>query len=141
MGMAPPGAGSCIAIVVTDAPLLPDQCRALARRVTLGLGRTGTTGSHYSGDLFLAVSVAQPDAITPGHRALRGEGRGRLDALRFVPWGYLDPFFAAVVQATEEATVDAMVANEPMTGYRGHRSPALPRDRLVALLREAGRIA
>ena len=141
MGMAPPGAGSCIAIVVTDAPLLPDQCRALARRVTLGLGRTGTTGSHYSGDLFLAVSVAQPDAITPGHRALRGEGRGRLDALRFVPWGYLDPFFAAVVEATEEATVDAMVANEPMTGYRGHRSPALPHDRLVALLREAGRIA
>ncbi len=51
---APPGAGSCIGVVLTDAPLLPDQCRAMARRVTLGLARTGTTGSHFSGDLFFA---------------------------------------------------------------------------------------
>ena len=49
---APPGAGSVIAVVATDAPLLPDQCDALARRVTLGLARTGTAGSHFSGDLF-----------------------------------------------------------------------------------------
>ncbi len=44
-----PGAGSVIAIVATDAPLLPGQCAALARRVPLGLARTGTTGSHFSG--------------------------------------------------------------------------------------------
>ena len=36
----------------------PHQCKALARRVTLGLARTGTTGSHFSGDLFLAFSTA-----------------------------------------------------------------------------------
>ena len=52
------GAGSVIAIVATDAPLLPGQCKALARRVPLGLARTGTTGSHFSGDLFLAFSTA-----------------------------------------------------------------------------------
>ena len=49
-----------IAIVATDAPLLPHQCKAMARRVTLGLARTGTTGSHYSGDLFLAFSTGNP---------------------------------------------------------------------------------
>jgi L-aminopeptidase/D-esterase-like protein len=132
---APPGAGSCIGLVLTDAPLLPDQCRAFARRVTLGLARTGTTGSHFSGDLFLAVSTANPGAITPGSSTLFGVGEGRLDELRFIPWGFLDPFYAAVVQATEEAVANALVANEEMVGYRGHRTPALPRDRVVELLR------
>jgi len=132
---APPGAGSCIGLVLTDAPLLPDQCRAFARRVTLGLARTGTTGSHFSGDLFLAVSTANPGAITPGSSSLFGAGEGRLDELRFIPWGFLDPFYAAVVQATEEAVANALVANEEMVGYRGHRTPALPRDRVVELLR------
>ena len=56
---SPAGAGSCIAVVATDAPLLPGQCKALARRVTLGLARTGTTGSHFSGDIFIALSTAQ----------------------------------------------------------------------------------
>jgi L-aminopeptidase/D-esterase-like protein len=137
---APPGAGSCIAIVITDAPLLPDQCRALARRVTLGLARTGTTGSHFSGDLFLALSVANEGAFTPGARTLYGLDEGRIDRLEFIPWGYLDRFYEAVVEATEESVLDALVANEGMIGYRGHRTPALPRERVVALLREAGRI-
>jgi D-aminopeptidase len=133
--------GSCIAIVITDAPLLPDQCRALARRVTVGLGRTGASGSHFSGDLFLAASTAGAGAITPDYRALKRASDGRLDRLEFVPWGYVNPFLDAVVQATEEAVINAMVANEEMTGYRGHRSPALPRDRVVALLRQRGRIS
>jgi L-aminopeptidase/D-esterase-like protein len=137
---APPGAGSCIAIVITDAPLLPDQCRALARRVTLGLARTGTTGSHFSGDLFLALSVANEGAFTPGARTLYGLDEGRIDRLEFIPWGYLDRFYEAVVEATEESVLDALVANEGMIGYRGHRTPALPRERVVALLGEAGRI-
>ncbi len=62
---APPGAGSVIAIVATDAPLLPGQCKAFARRVTLGLARTGTAGSHFSGDLFLAFSTGNPGAFVP----------------------------------------------------------------------------
>ena len=140
IGTGPPGAGSCIAIVATDAPLLPDQCRALARRVTIGLGRTGAVGSHFSGDLFLAVSTAQPDAFTPGYLGVDRAGRPPYDQLRFIPWGDIDPFFSAVIQGTEEAVVNAMVANEAMVGFGGHRSPALPRDRVVELLRGAGRI-
>jgi D-aminopeptidase len=128
------GAGSVIAIVATDAPLLPGQCQALARRVPLGLARTGTTGSHFSGDLFLAFSTANPVAFTPGGRSLYGRGEGGYDALRFIPWGFLDPLFAAVVEATEEAVLNALVANEEMVGFRGHRVPALPRERVSALL-------
>jgi L-aminopeptidase/D-esterase-like protein len=57
-----------------------------------------------------------------------------------MPWGKIDRFFTAVVQATEEAVINAMVANEEMTGRAGHRTPALPRDRVAQLLRQrAGR--
>jgi D-aminopeptidase len=121
---APPGAGSVIVIVATDAPLFPGQCKALARRVTLGLARTGTSGSHFSGDLFLALSTANADAFA------RDAAYG---SLRFVPWERLDPFFRAVVEATEEAVLNALVANEEMVGFRGRRVPALPRDRVVEL--------
>ncbi len=135
---APVGAGSCIGIVITDAPLLPDQCRAFARRVTLGLARTGTAGSHFSGDLFLALSTANVGAITPGAKSLYGEGRGRLDRVDLIPWGFLDPFYEGVVQAVEEAVVDGLVVNEDMTGFRGHRTPGFPNDRVVALLTARG---
>jgi D-aminopeptidase len=130
----PAGAGSVIAIVATDAPLLPHQCQALARRVTLGLARTGTTGSHFSGDLFLAFSTASPGGITPAVTTFRPGAEGRYDQLRFIPWGFLDPFYAAVVEGTEEAVLNALVANEDMTGRDGHRTPALPRDQVVRLL-------
>jgi len=131
----PPGAGSIIAVIATDAPLLPGQCKALARRVPLGLARTGTTGSHFSGDLFLAFSTANADAFTPGWRVLRGEGQGHYDVLSFIPWGFLDPFYEAVVRSVEEAVLNALVANEEMVGYRGHRVPALPRDRIAELVK------
>jgi D-aminopeptidase len=127
------GAGSVIAIVATDAPLLPGQCKALARRVPLGLARTGTSGSHFSGDLFLAVSTANPGAFTPGSESLYGRG-ARYDALRFIPWGFLDGLYAAVVQAVEEAVLNALTANAEMVGIGGRRVPALPRERVTELL-------
>ena len=129
---APPGAGSVIAIVATDAPLFSHQCQAFARRVTSGLARTGTSGSHFSGDLFLAFSTANPGAFRPDAPTKQ--------TLEFIPWEHLDPFFEAVVQATEEAVVNALVANDDMTGREGHRTPALPRDQVTALLKAAGRL-
>ena len=131
--LAPPGAGSVIAVVATDAPLLPHQCKALARRVSLGLARTGTAGSHFSGDIFLAFSTANPGGFGPYDPATAGAPRPALDQIRFVPWGFMDPFYTAVVQATEEAVANALVANEDMTGRDGHHSPALPRESVAAL--------
>jgi D-aminopeptidase len=130
----PPGAGSVIAVVATDAPLLPHQCTALARRVTLGIARTGTTGSHFSGDLFLAFSTANPGGFSPYDPP---PGNREYDHLSFIPWANINPFFAAVVQGTEEAVANSLVANEEMTGRDGHRSPALPRDRVAELFRRA----
>jgi L-aminopeptidase/D-esterase-like protein len=137
--LAPPGAGSVIAIVTTDAPLLPGQCKALARRVPLGLARTGTTGSHFSGDIFLAFSTANHGELSRG-LASGDEPEARYGSLRFVPWPHLDPFFAAVVHATEEAVLNALSAAEEMVGANGRRSPGLPHERVAELLR-ARRIA
>lgn len=136
----PTGAGSCIGVIATDAPLLPGQCKALARRVPLGLARTGTSGSHFSGDIFLAFSTANPDALNgrfPQGPATE-ESYGHMD---FVPWGRMDDFYAAVVQATEEAVLNALVANSDMIGRDGNRSPALPHAKVVSALKARGAIA
>lgn len=130
-GPRPPGgAGSVIALVATDAPLLPDQCRALARRVPLGLARTGTSGGHFSGDIFLAFSTGNAGALTSGFP----DGPERLRTLAMVPWNLMDRFYAATVQCVEEATLNALVANADMTGRSGHFSPALPHDQLLGRL-------
>jgi D-aminopeptidase len=133
LSLLPPGSGSVIALVATDAPLFPHQCQALARRVTSGLARTGTSGSHFSGDLFLAFSTANPGAFRP-------EDQKKRSRLEFLPWEIMDPYYEAVVQSCEEAVINALVANEDMTGRDGHRTPALPRDRVTQLLTEAGRL-
>lgn len=123
----PPGSGSCITVVATDAPLLPLQCKALARRVTLGLARTGTTGSHFSGDIFLAFSTANAGALDSGI----GEAPAGIRQLDFVPWPAVNPLYDAVVHATEEAVINALVAADTMIGRDGHRSPGFPNDVLA----------
>jgi L-aminopeptidase/D-esterase-like protein len=136
----PTGAGSCIGIVATDAPLLPGQCKALARRVPLGLARTGTAGSHFSGDIFLALSTANPDALN-GRFPKGAPGEESYSHMDFIPWGRMDDFYTAVVQATEEAVLNALVANSDMVGRDGNRTPALPHAKVVAALKSRGVIA
>jgi D-aminopeptidase len=137
-GAPPPGAGSVIAVIATDAPLLPGQCTALARRVPLGLARTGTTGSHFSGDIFLAFSTADADDLGSAF-PLGPPADGEIGTLRFLPWGRMDALYTAVVQSVEEAVLNALVVNDDMIGRDGHRSPRLPLDRLAALLGDPGR--
>ncbi|MFC9624157.1 P1 family peptidase [Streptomyces sp. NPDC056930] len=132
----PPGAGSVIVVVATDAPLLPGQCKALARRVTLGLARTGTTGSHFSGDLFLAFSTANPSALTSTFPV--DDGSTPYESMRFVPWGRMDPFYGAVVESVEEAVLNVLTGAHSMTGRAGHHVPALPLDQVTELLAARG---
>lgn len=129
----PPGAGSVIAIIATDAPLLPQQLEAMAKRVPLGLARTGTTGSHFSGDIFLAFSTANRGALNSRFPSTTHPTTA-LAELSFVPWGEIDPFYTATVCCVEEAVLNALFANQDMTGRNGHFSPALPHDQVVRLL-------
>ena len=117
--------GSCIAVVATDAPLLPNQLKRLARRVSLGLARTGTISGNGSGDLFIAFSTANPNVASPDQIT---------HDVQTIPNDLMDPLFAGVVQATEEAVINALVDNHSMTGRDNHRVDALPHDRLREIM-------
>jgi D-aminopeptidase len=119
--------GSIIGVAATDAPLLPHQCDRLAQRIGLGVARVGGTAAHTSGDLFFAFAT--------GNRGL-DENEGEV-TLRMLSDGEITPYYAAVIDATEEAILNAMLAAETMTGRNGHTVYALEPELLVELLRRA----
>jgi L-aminopeptidase/D-esterase-like protein len=123
--------GSIIVVVATDAPLLPHQLERVARRVSLGLARVGSTSGNGSGDIFVAFSTANREAA----RNRAGPKTAELLANES-----LDPLFEATVEATEEAIVNALVAAETMTGADGVTVHALPHDRLRQALGKYGRL-
>jgi D-aminopeptidase len=98
--------GSIIVVVATDAPLIPTQLKRAVRRVSLGLGRDGSFSGDGSGDIFIALSTANPGAASS--KGIR--------QLTMLPNESLNPLFLAIVQATEEAVINAMVAAETMKG-------------------------
>jgi L-aminopeptidase/D-esterase-like protein len=121
--------GSVIIVVATDAPLLPQQLKRLARRASLGLARTGSISGNGSGDIFIAFSTANPNA---------GDAKGLVN-LTMLPNDQMNATFEATVQATEEAIINAMLGAETMKGYQDHKVIALPHDRLKQVLRKYGR--
>jgi D-aminopeptidase len=125
--------GSVIALVATDAPLLPIQLERLARRAALGIGRTGTPGGDGSGDLCLAFSTANAPAA-------HGDA-AELGHMTFLPHHSLDPMFEATAQAVEEAVINALVGADTMDGRDGHRVEAIDHDALRNVMRGHGRLA
>jgi D-aminopeptidase len=120
----PPGnAGSIIVVVATDAPLLPVQCKRLARRATAGLARVGGVGYNGSGDIFLAFATGNhlSKTVLP------------LD-LKMLPHEQMDDLFVATVDAVEESILNALAAADTMTGYKGRTIHALPLDVLRQVL-------
>ncbi|MFI5182989.1 MAG: P1 family peptidase [Vicinamibacteria bacterium] len=123
--------GSIIIVVATDAPLLPHQLKRLARRAALGLARTGSVAGNDSGDLFIAFSTANPQAVDQ-------VGPAPLTAL---PNLGMAPLFEATVGATEEAIINALVAGRTMKGFHGTTVAGLPHDRVRSILKRHGRLA
>ena len=123
----PGPAGSCIVVVLTDGPLDAAGCTRLARRAGLGLARTGSTGHHASGEIFLALATG-----------LRSPRRGRPAGTPVTGTG-LDDYFAAVVEATEEAVLNSLLQSVTVTGRDQHTSWQLPVADLRELLASRGR--
>ncbi len=123
--------GSIIIVVATDAPLMPHQLKRLARRASMGLARNGSIAGNGSGDIFIAFSTANPGAANP-------EG---VRQLAMLPNDRINPLFAATIEATEEAVINALVAAETMTGADNHKVIALPHDRLRDALKKYNRLA
>ena len=139
-----PPSGSCITVVVTDAPIDSAGCARLARRAGLGLARAGSTAHHGSGEIFLALATGlraarggPPAAARP---PLPGAGRGRPGELSPISGRALDPFFDAVVEATEEAVLNSLLTAPTVTGRDGNTSPGLDPAQVRQLLVAAGRV-
>jgi D-aminopeptidase len=124
----PPPAGSCLGVVVTDAPLLPDECERLARRIGLGLARAGSTAQHGSGEIFVGLA-----------NGLRSDRSGRLIGAEPLRGCAVDDLFAATVDAAEEAVLNALLASPTVVGRGGHARQGLPVDDVRRLLVEHGR--
>ena len=128
-----PERGSIIVIVATDAPLTPDQLKRLARRVSVALGRLGAIEGDGSGDIFLAFSTANKGA-DEGNSSTTGGSAPNATVSRVQSWK-MNPLFSAVVQSTEEAVINALVAARTMTGADGWTVQELPHDQLQSVLR------
>ncbi len=124
-----PDAGSCIVIVLTDAPITASDCQRLARRAGLGLARTGSVATNGSGEIFFAAATGlrAPRGTAPTGTPITGDG--------------LNPFFGAVVDATEEAVLNSLLQASTVVGRGGNSSPGLPADEVAELLRSHGRLA
>jgi D-aminopeptidase len=115
---------SIIVILATDAPLIPIQCQRLSRRATTGLAWVGGVGSNSSGDIFLAFSTG--NVVRPSDK---------ITQLRSLNADAMTPLFEAAAEATEEAIINALVAAETMTGFKGRTAHALPHDKLIEVMR------
>ena len=121
--------GSIIIVIATDAPLLPQQLKRLARRASLGLARNGSYSGDGSGDLFLAFSTANAAVSQSESYEVRALANGQMN-----------PLFLATVQSVEESVVNAMVAAETMTGLRGKTAPAIDTGELKKILKRFDRL-
>jgi D-aminopeptidase len=127
------GAGSIIVLVATDAPLLPGQCDRVAQRACLGIGRAGGMGEHSSGDFAVCFATGNR-----GLSAEKGERRQLLYEVRMLSHDHCNALFEAVIDSTEEAILNALLAAETMTGRYGNTVHALPHDVLLEALQAGG---
>ena len=120
--------GSILVVIATNAPLIPNQLKRIAKRAALGVARTGAVSTNSSGDLFIAFSTAVPALI---------DGRQQWSTLKNDD---LDPLLTATVQATEEAIINALIAARTMRGINDNTFYALPHERLREVLKKYNRL-
>ncbi len=123
--------GSCMIVVMTDAPLSARNLERLAKRAIMGLARTGGIASNGSGDYVIAVSTAKENFIPYQNQSL-------YVATTELKNGAVTPLFLAAIEATEEAIINSLFAAETMTGRDGHQMESLPIDKIMEILEDHG---
>lgn len=123
--------GSCMMVVLTDAPLDARNLKRLAKRAFMGLARTGGIASNGSGDYVIAVSTAYQ---------IPHESTRSFDEQKVLRNDNVSPLFMAAIEATEEAIINSLFAAQTLTGDQGHHVESLPVDKVVDLIRKAGQL-
>lgn len=125
--------GSCMMVVLTDAPLDSRNLERLAKRAMLGLSRTGGIASNGSGDYVIAVSTAEACRIPY-------ESDNPIQNIPSLRNEAMTSLFLATIEATEEAILNSLFASETTVGRDGHKTDALPKQKVLEMLKEAGKI-
>ncbi len=125
--------GSCMIIVMTDAPLNSRNLERLAKRAIMGLAKTGGIASNGSGDYVIAVSTALENRVPHSSDSLYEETKVlKNDAMT--------PLFLATIEATEEAILNSLFAAKTMEGRDGHEMQAIPMDKVLGILEKYSRL-
>lgn len=125
--------GSCMIVVMTDAPLTSRNLKRLASRAFAGMMRTGASGSDGSGDYVIAASTAEDLRIPYSSGSMYQEWREiRNDEM--------DLLFQAVAEATEEAIINSLFAAETEKARNGMTIPALPVEETLQIMRKYNRL-
>ena len=123
--------GSIIVVVATDVPLLSSQLNRLAKRAGLGLGRVGSHAASTSGEIVVAFSTA--------NRVPRSSAQpSRFRSLKFVADPHINTMYEAVIEATEEAVLNAMFCSVGVKGRDEREAPAIPQE-MIREIFEKGR--
>ena len=125
--------GSCMIVVATDAPLDARNLKRLAKRAILGLARTGGIASNGSGDYVIAFSTA------PEMREHYGSGTVTTGG-KTISNDRITGLFQGVIEATEEAILNSLFMATEVEGYKGHKVPLLPKQKVIELLESSSSI-
>lgn len=125
--------GSCMIVVLTDAPLDARLLERVAKRAMMGLAKTGGIASNGSGDYVVAASTAESMRI-PYNTASKTDAG---DVLRN---DEMSPIFMATIEATEEAIINSLFAAETSTGRDNHKVEAFPLEKVLSILKKYGAI-
>lgn len=125
--------GSCMIVVLTDAPLSAKNLKRLAARAMLGLGRTGGMAANGSGDYVIAASTAEDLRIAHNSDSM-------YETFKVLRNNDLDLLFEAVIEATEEAIINSLFAAETLTGFENTKVEALPIDKTLEILKKYNRV-
>ena len=123
--------GSCMMVVLTDAPLDARNLKRLAKRAFMGMARTGGMASSGSGDYVIAVSTAN---------RIPNSSKSSVDEMKLLRNDDASPCFLAAIEATEEAIINSLFAARSMTTSNGYEVGQLPVEKVVDLLRKAGQL-
>ncbi|WP_019989630.1 P1 family peptidase [Rudanella lutea] len=123
--------GSCMMVVLTDAPLDARNLKRLAKRAFMGLAQTGGIASNGSGDYVIAVSTAYQ---------IPHDSAEAFDQIRVLRNDAVSPLFMAAIEATEEAIINSLFAARTLTGDGGHTAEQLPVEKVVEMIRKAGQL-
>ncbi len=125
--------GSCMIVVMTDAPLDARNLKRVAKRAMLGLARTGGVASNSSGDYVIAVSTAKEVRVPYQSHSFFNDAR-------LLRNNKMTPIFMATVEATEEAILNSLFKAESITGRDGNTADALPLDNVLDIMKKYNRI-